>query len=454
MAEFAPGRSAGFSRRTLLTAGGAVGLAAVAVPVGLAVRNGGGTADGPLLPELPELVTAVAADGATTAELVAAPAGAGLAYNGSTPGPLLRLREGDRVRLSFRNELDAPSSLHVHGLPLAPAVDAPLTHQDQGGSRVQEFTIPAGIAGTYWYHPHAHGDVERQLLAGLAGAIVVTGPVDQEPGLARADDRLLMFTRVGQEVMTNGVANPVVVPRAGRTRLRLLNATAGDSMLVALLRDGERVPLHLIATDGGLIERPVELPEVLLAPGERAEVLVDTSTAGRAELQAVPYSLYGPGGPTEKPRPLAVLDVPAGLAAVPLPAGLLPVEQLDPATAVAERRIVLDAGGNGAFTIDGRTFDHARVDVTGRLGTLQIWDVVNAHSTDHPFHLHTYSVQVLDRDGAPEPFRAWRDTVTVAPGSRVRLAVPLRSAPGRTVYHCHIASHEDLGMMGILEVTA
>ena len=103
------------------------------------------------------------------------------------------------------------------------------------------------------------------------------------------------------------------------------------------------------------MERPVELCEVFLAPGERAEVLVDTATAGRAELQAVPYSLYGPGGATEEPWPLAVLDVPAGPAAVPLPAGLLPVEHLDPAAAVAERRIVLDAGGNGTLTIDGRT---------------------------------------------------------------------------------------------------
>ncbi|MEU1471134.1 multicopper oxidase domain-containing protein [Streptomyces sp. NPDC005761] len=70
----------------------------------------------------------------------------------------------------------------------------------------------------------------------------------------------------------------------------------------------------------------------------------------------------------------------------------------------------------------------------------------------HPFHLHSYPVQVIDRDGKPEPFRAWRDTVNIPAGTTVRLAVPFRGEAGRTVYHCHISAHEDLGMMGILEV--
>ncbi|PSL55821.1 multicopper oxidase [Saccharothrix carnea] len=263
-------------------------------------------------------------------------------YNGSAPGPLVKLREGDRVRLEFRNDLDADSSLHLHGLPLAPAVDAPLTHLPPGATSAQEFTVPDGVAGTYWYHPHAHGDVERQLLAGLAGPIVITGTTDES--LKACDDRVLVFTRTGQDVSVNGAVRPVLTPTSGRTRLRLLNATAGDHLLLGVLRSGERTPLHLVATDGGF------------------------------------------------------------------------------------------------------------VDLEARLGTLEVWDVVNEHTTDHPFHLHSYSFQVLSRDGAPEPLRAWRDTVNVPPGATVSIAVPFRGEPGRTVYHCHIASHEDLGMMGVLDV--
>ena len=235
-------------------------------------------------------------------------------------------------------------------------------------------------------------------------------------------------------------------------RLRLLNATAGDHLRLALLADGEPVPVHLLATDVGLLERAVVVTEVLLAPGERAEVVLDATVAGSSELVALPYSVYGPGGEAAAQRVLAVLRSTTGLQPVRLPDELGDVAELDLASAVRTRRLVLGADGAGAFTIDGATFDHSRVDIQARLGTLELWDVVNDHGSDHPFHLHSYAVQVVDRDGVPEPFRAWRDTVNVPAGSTVRLAVPLRGEPGRTVYHCHIASHEDLGMMGVLEV--
>ena len=438
------------SRRTALIAGGLIagGLVAAGVPLLRAALAG--PADGPALTPPATLPLHAGADGVLRGELVASATGTSLRYNGSAPGPLVKLREGDRVRLEFRNDLDVDSSLHLHGLPLAPAVDAPLTHQPPGATSTQEFTVPEGVAGTYWYHPHAHGDVERQLLAGLAGPIVVTGATDEL--LKACDDRVLVFTRTGQDIGVNGSVRPVLTPAAGRTRLRLLNATAGDHLLVGVLRAGERAPLHLVATDGGVVAEPVELSEVLLAPGERAEVLVDTSVAGRLELTSLPYSVYGTGGATSTAFRLAALEVPAGLAPVPVPARLRDVEALDESEAVRRRRIVFGGTGTDDFTLDGKTFDHHRVDLEARLGTLEVWEVVNDHTTDHPFHLHSYSFQVLSRDGVDEPLRAWRDTVNVPPGGTVTIAVPFRGEPGRTVYHCHIASHEDLGMMGVLDV--
>lgn len=446
-------RREGISRRSLLALG-AVLVAGAAWPVarGLGSET---LPDGPVLPplaDLPALPWTADPDGALAGVLVAAPAGSGLAYNATTPGPLLRLREGDRVRLRFRNDTADASSLHLHGLPLTPAVDAPLAHLMPGDEDVREFTVPAGSAGTHWYHPHAHGDVERQILAGLTGPIVVTGPADERPELAQAGDHLLAVTRSGADLLVGGRLRPVMYPRSGRTRLRLLNATAGDSLRFAVTRDGAPATVHLIATDAGLVKRPVALREVLLPPGGRAEVLVETTRRGRLEVRALPHSPYGPGGEASADTVLASLDVPTSSAAVPLPAALAPVEHLDPVTAVTTRRIELDANDAGGFTIDGRPFAMDRVDVSARLGTLEVWEVVNRHSMEHPFHLHSYPVQVLDVDGVAEPYRAWRDTVTVPPGSTVRLAIPFRGAPGRTVYHCHIANHEDLGMMGVLEV--
>ncbi|MET9596034.1 multicopper oxidase family protein [Streptomyces sp. NPDC006516] len=444
------------SRRSLIV-GSVVATAGALIPLARSLTSAETLPDGPPLPELPELdlSTPAGKPGTTTAILTAGSAENGrLAYNstGPGPGPLLRLREGDRIRLTFRNDLDAPSSLHLHGVPMPPATDAPLTHLAPGDSDVREFTLPPGSAGTYWYHPHAHGDVERQLLAGLAGPVVVTGPLDDQPALRDADDRLLMFTRTGREITVNGATRPVITARSGRTRLRLLNATAGDHLLLALTRDDKRTTAHLIATDSGLLQRPVPLTEILLAPGERAELLVETTTPGRLTLRALPYSVYGPGGQRTPDRPMAGIDIPADLSALELPTSLLPVEKIDLSTAVRTRRLVLDGAGDGSYTIDGRTFAHDRVDLRAAQGTLEIWEVENTHTMDHPFHLHSYAVQVLARDGKAEPFRAWRDTVNIPAGTTVRLAVPFRGDGGRTVYHCHIAAHEDLGMMGILEV--
>ncbi len=450
MTTEAPHRSP-LKRRAFLAAAGAALAAAAAVPAVRALTAPDLPAGRPRLPELPELAT-TDTGGVRVAALTAAASGPGLAYNGTSPGPLLRLREGDRVRVDFTNTTGAPSSLHLHGLPLTPDVDRPLEHVMPGGSSSQEFTVTPGCAGTYWYHPHAHGDVERQLLAGLAGPIVVTGPADEEPGLREADDRLLMFTRPGRDLLVNGVSRPGATVRGGLVRLRLLNATAGDHLLLGCVRrDRSRPPLHLVATDAGPVGRPREIPEVLLAPGERAEVLVETTAAGPLGLVRLPYSVHGPDGEAGAEETVLVLDVPEDFAAVPLPAGAGPVEEPDPADAVRTRRVVFGAA-DGAFTIDGRVFDMDRVDARADLDTLEIWEIANDHAADHPFHLHSYPVQVLDRDGVPEPFRAWRDTVNVPAGSTVRLLVPFRHGGGRTVYHCHIRNHEDLGMMGVLEV--
>ncbi len=444
---------AAVSRRTLLAGAGA-GLVALAgaVPVLRSTLASRDPATGPELPDLDELAWSTAPDGALVGHLIAGSTDTGLAYNGSVPGPLLRLHEGQQVDVHFRNDLDTHSSLHLHGVPAPPAVDAPLTHLEPGQSDVRELTIPAGSAGTYWYHPHAHGDVERQMLAGLAGPVVVHGPVDDTPGLAEADDRLLMLTARRGVISVNGVIRPRFTARAATVRLRLLNATAGEHVLVAAVTGGRRDRLHLIATDGGLLDRPVEVEEVLLAPGERAEVLLLTEGPGRTEVRALPYSTYGPGGEASPDQTLVDVMVPDGLSALPLPGRLLPVEAINPASSARTRRIVLDKAADGGFTVDGKTFDGARTDIKVDLGTTEIWEVVNAHSTDHPFHLHSYAVQVLDRDGEPEPFVAWRDTVNVPAGATVRLLVPFRGEGGRTVYHCHIASHEDLGMMGVIEV--
>lgn len=415
-------------------------------------------------------------------------------YNGSFPGPTLRLREGERVEIDFHNGLSDATNLHLHGLHVPPSVDDAFLEVPPGERATYTFDIPYGSAGTYWYHPHLHGRVGPQLFAGLAGTIIVEGPTDEL--FAEAEEQLLVLKDValtsgrvaphthddwmngkeGDLVLVNGALRPTLRPEKGLLRLRLLNASNARYYRLAL----EDHPLYLVATDGGLIEKPVELPELLLAPGERAEVLVRLERAGTFALHNLPYergvmtvadmeAAGGHGGHgghgahdmsgragmdhEAEPEVLLTLSAPPNLRAAALPGTLGSVPVLREENAQATRRIAFSEDHMAArFFVNDRAFDHRRVDVTARQGDLEVWEVVNEGDMDHPFHLHVYPFQVLSRDGVAEPYRAWKDVVNLRAGETVRLAVPLSNFSGKTVFHCHIVEHEDRGMMGVLEV--
>jgi FtsP/CotA-like multicopper oxidase with cupredoxin domain len=220
----------------------------------------------------------------------------------------------------------------------------------------------------------------------------------------------------------------------------------------------------LIGVDGGGIPRPVVAEEVLLAPGERIDALVKADRAGGAyRLLNLPYQratmgMMGMGPTAAVPMTVATviyqgeagqdLHVPSAVVQVdPLPGSGLPV-----------RRFVLGGAGMGmggrgmSFLINGRTFDHRRVDTRVELGTIEDWEIVNATTMDHPFHLHTNPFQVVDAGGQAEP--AWKDVVQVPAGQRRRIRVRFADYAGKSVYHCHILDHEDLGMMGVIETVA
>lgn len=425
--------------------------------------------------------------GMAEAELVATPALTSVAgtsanlltYNGSFPGPALVIYEGERVRLRFTNRLDEPTNLHLHGLHVPPLVDDPFLMVEPGETVYYEFEIPEGSAGTYWYHPHIHGRVARQLFAGLAGVILVKGPVDELYALRRAVEYTLVLKDItlaaggiaahtpfdwmngkeGELLLVNGALQPTLHPRRSLVRLRLLNASNARFYRLSL----EQHELHLIATDGGFLDRPVSVPELLLAPGERAEVLVRLRSAGEFRLLNLPYSrggammggMHGSAGRGTSGSPQALLTISSAITRrVPLPRSLGTVERLEPAAADVHRRLVLTDGMmmGMRFLINGRAFDPSRTDIQARLGDLELWDIENHGRMDHPFHLHTYPFQVVSRNGAPEPFVSWKDVVNVHSGETVQIVVPLRDFGGRTVFHCHIVEHEDLGMMGVLGV--
>jgi len=123
----------------------------------------------------------------------------------------------------------------------------------------------------------------------------------------------------------------------------------------------------------------------------------------------------------------------------------IPELNIDDAT---ETRIMRMTNGK----INSKTMDMNRVDETAELGATEIWDIRNLVGMDHPFHLHGFQFQVIDRNGEPVSQRKWEDTVNVPGFESARFIVRYDNYPGKWMFHCHILDHEDQGMMGVLEV--
>lgn len=397
------------------------------------------------------------------------------AYNGSVPGPTLGFMEGDEVIVHFRNDLPVETTVHWHGLHLPFTSDgSPFHPVAPGGTYEYRFTVRSGAAGTYWYHPHPNHATGVQVARGLYGGIIVRAADDPLPrGLTErllilSDNRFLpdgsfdlpeLHTppgridfengREGSHLFVSGTEMPTYDIRPGEVqRWRIINASAGRYYRLAI--PGQK--LVQVGTDGGLFEKPVEVDEILLAVAERVELLVTGGPAGTTvAMQNLPYDRYIPQTrPPDWDAPRNILTLRSGGApAVPvaIPATLRHVPRIDPATATATHEIVLSQG-----FINGKQMDMNRVDVSSVVGATEIWQVENIVGMDHPFHLHGVQFQVIERNGVPEPFPAWKDLVNVPKRSMVRFVVRYLNYPGKWMFHCHILDHEDHGMMGILEI--
>jgi FtsP/CotA-like multicopper oxidase with cupredoxin domain len=425
---------------------------------------------------LPHTVEVTITAAPTRLSLVPDTMSAVYAYNGRIPGPLLEVHEGDKVIIHFHNHLPEPTTIHWHGLHIPAASDGSPFYLVQPGRQYDYiFTAQPGSAGTYWYHPHPHHSTGSQIARGLFGAMIVRAASDPLPPLPEkllilSDNRLspdgsIDFSdphsaqglvdevngREGSVLFVNGQVMPAISIRSGEVqRWRIINASA--SRVYRLAIPGQTL-LH-VGNDGGLFERPVERPEIVIANSERVEVLVRGTGApgSRTTLQALPYDRYVPQTrPTDwnVARDLLSLEYTAEppIAPITVPAQLRSIPALDPAKATRTRVIAFSQG-----LINGRTMDMNRVDVSAKLGATEIWQIENLVGMDHPFHLHGFQFQVLDRNGVPEPFRSWKDTVNVPKHESVRIIVRFDDFPGKWMFHCHILDHEDHGMMGVLEV--
>jgi FtsP/CotA-like multicopper oxidase with cupredoxin domain len=331
-------------------------------------------------------------------------------------------------------------------------------------------------AGLYWLHPHLHGSVARQVSLGLAAPLVIRGVLDEIPAVAAAREHILvlqdfeldrsgrpvdpgmsalMAGREGSLVTVSGRVRPTyAIEQDGLLRLRLLNASVSRFYRLSL----EDHPMHVIATDGGSLAASQSLEELLLAPGERRDVLIQGVRAGGSyRLMNLPYnrgSVGMMGGALGTRTPFEVATViyeGRATSPVDIPQSLGDVERLPPGPlrrtfVLSEAMGMMPGRGMGMrFLINGREFDHGRIDDRVRLGDVEDWEYVNTTDMDHPMHVHTNAFQRVGGDGLAEPI--WLDGIVVPARGRARIRIRFTDFTGTAVQHCHILDHEDLGMM-------
>jgi FtsP/CotA-like multicopper oxidase with cupredoxin domain len=391
----------------------------------------------------------------------------GYGYNGQVPGPVIEARQGVPLEITFTNSLPEPTLIHWHGLRIPAAMDGTQATQRPvapGETFTYRFTPPD--AGTFWYHPHANET--EQLEKGLYGALIVRGAdepvVDREQILVFDDvdadkqGRLKKFGgfrerhdgREGDIRLINGQAEPRLTIAAGQVeRWRIINASSARYIRLSI----GGAPFRIIGSDGGMIEAPVEVTEVLLPAADRVEILVGPFAEGQTltidSLRYLRSTMKMRG--KESFGTLAVGPAQASRAFIP--ARLRTIEPLAGPDAQPTRTVKFSLGLSLRRGLDFLVNDERHHhDQPVKVGELQVWDVVNASMMDHPFHLHGFFFQVLSIDGQPPAFRAWEDVVNLPPRTTVRIAWMPEDRPGSWMYHCHILEHHEAGMMGHFEV--
>lgn len=407
-----------------------------------------------------------------------------LGFNGNYLGPTLRARTGDSIYFNVSNQLGETTTVHWHGMHLPAAMDGGPHQVIQPGGTWQPHWTIGNEAATLWYHPHLMGKTGEQVYRGLAGVFIIDDenseslPLPKEYGvddiplvvqdrqfdadnqfIYRHQQRTLTAGMLGDTILVNGTHAPYLEAPAKLIRLRLLNGSNARRYNFGF--SDNRV-FYQIATDGGLLEAPVERTRLLLAPAERAEILVDLSSTPEP-IMLMSYAFADSGNPirnaiqerllgrTDQGQQFKILEVrpqPGNFAAPEIPKTLNTIKRFAEAEAVKTRRFTLEA-----FTINSKLMDHSRVDEIVKEGDTEIWKLENNSPSYHPFHIHGVQFLVLDRDGKTPPAyeQGWKDTVVVRPEETVRLIMQFKAYadPNQPyMFHCHILEHEDMGMMG------
>ncbi len=413
-------------------------------------------------------------------------------------GPTLILNKGDSVHINVTNNLMDTTTLHWHGMHVSPKNDGgPHTTVAPGATWMPKFKV-RDDAAMYWYHSHLHMHTTEQVTKGQAGLIIVKDPIEAALTLPRnygVDDvPLVVQTRafdankqfdamsaLDSVVLINGTKNPYVTLPAQVVRLRLINAATMRLFNFGLSNNGT---FYQITSDGGLLSAPVAMTRLRLAPGERAEILVDLTALQGQTIYLTNYGSQLTNGYYGAVNPAAMgmatipnynlnalngtntnlmqinVSAPTASPVTTIPSTLTAVTPYLASSANFNRTKTFSpktmgggAGLNGPFVINGQSFDMMVINDTIPFNNVEIWNLTNNTATAHPFHIHDVQFYILDINGlAPPANMAGRKDVVVVPSQQtVRFIAKFENFADHMtpyMYHCHMLAHEDDGMMG------
>ncbi len=417
--------------------------------------------------------------------------------NGDILGPTLILNQGDFVNFSVENQLADTTTIHWHGLHVAPENDGgPHTPIIPNTTWTPSFTI-MDKAATYWYHPHLHHHTNEHVSKGISGIIIVKDSIEANLNLPRdygvddfpliiqtkdfdTNNQIVVHSNSDDVVMVNATIDPFLDVPGQIVRFRILNGSSQRAFNLGL---SNNLSFYQIASDGGLLSTPVQLTRLLITPGERAEILVDLSSmigqtvyikSYASELQNGIYGATNPGMAPfmtmngYNPNPLNgtdfnILQLNVGnQTATPvtsIPSNLVTVTPIPEADADITRNLTFTPVSmgpnqlNGEFLINGVSMDMNVINYTIPLNNTEIWELTNQSAISHPFHIHDVQFYILTRNGSTPPLneQGRKDVVLVKPQETVRFITKFEDFTNDIVpymYHCHLLTHEDGGMMG------
>ncbi|HEY6526708.1 MAG TPA: multicopper oxidase family protein [Solirubrobacteraceae bacterium] len=402
-------------------------------------------------------------------------------YNGSFTAPTLIAAPGDLVRVTLADHLDEPTNLHFHGLEVSPSgrADNIFISVAPGHSFQYRFRLPhSAPTGTFWYHSHEMVPMsemgrfpaaasEEQVFDGLSGLLEVKGIARDLPAplrgipqryLALRDVQVARGAIVDTDIDSNapttrlvdGQLRPRLTIAPGQTQLWHIGNVGAD-IFYRLALPGHT--FEVVAQDGHPVVHARRVSTLLLPPGKRWDVLVRGGSRGTTPLETLFYH----EGDDNYPVTMLATLVTTGRAVRPSsPPNVISWASVDLRRArVARRRVVVFSENRAGtlFFIDGQSYDPSKINFRARLGTVEQWTIVNHTEETHPFHMHTYPMQLISVNGVPTTFDGYQDEIVLPPHGYVVMRVRFSGFTGETVFHCHILAHEDAGMMANILVT-